>query len=85
MNWMRRSGESSRGYFFIGSQMVMGTLPLSVLKPSTSMRKSRTDMRIAFAKAYTDYLANLENLSLAQVLRQAEGQPPHVTAAANAL
>jgi Rrf2 family protein len=33
------------------------------------------EVRIAFAKAYEDYLATLEHLSLADVLRQAETQP----------
>jgi hypothetical protein len=29
-------------------------------------------LRIAFAKAYTDYLATLEHLSLADVMRQSD-------------
>jgi Rrf2 family protein len=34
------------------------------------------ELRIAFAKAYSDYLATLENLSLAEVMRQAGTAPP---------
>ena len=31
------------------------------------------ELRIAFAKAYTDYLSTLEHLSLAEVMRQSDG------------
>lgn len=33
------------------------------------------ELRLAFAKAYTDYLATLEHLSLAEVMRQSDDAP----------
>ena len=38
------------------------------------------ELRIGFDKAYTDYLATLEHLSLAEVLRQSDAARPDAIA-----
>ena len=43
------------------------------------------EVRIAFAKAYNDYLSTLESLSLAEVMRQSDAAIPSRTTALETL